>query len=112
MRLNIGGVDGHRTVHARRTRQRVEDIRPDSLPAPAVEAIVDRRIGTIDFRTIAPARSRVKHMHDAAYHTPVVDTMRSAPTPRQQRLDPAPLRLAQPIDSLRHPKPSESPGDL
>ena len=37
---------------------------------------------TVGIGTIAPARSRVQHVHDPADHTPIIDPMRSAPPAR------------------------------
>jgi hypothetical protein len=42
-------------------------------------------------------------MHDAADHTPIIDPVRSFAPSRQQRLNPLPFRIAQPINLLCHP---------
>jgi hypothetical protein len=42
-------------------------------------------------------------MHDAADHAPIIDTMGGFASARQQRLDPLPLRFAQPINLLCRP---------
>jgi hypothetical protein len=44
----------------------------------------------------------MQHVHDAADHPTVVDPVRPAATARQQRLDPRPFPIAQPIQ-LHHP---------
>jgi len=42
-------------------------------------------------------------MEDAADHPPIVNPMRSSPTSRQQRFDPRPFRIAQPVKLPCHP---------
>ena len=42
MGFDVAGIYRHRSVHAGRSGQSVKNIRPNPLPAPAVEAIVDR----------------------------------------------------------------------
>lgn len=51
----VGRVHRYRSVHTGRSRQGVKDTRPNPLPASAVEAVIDRCVGTLDFRAIAPA---------------------------------------------------------
>ena len=65
MGLDVAGVHRDRSVHAGRSGQGVKDARPNPLPAPAVEAVIDRCVGAIDFRAIAPARTGFQHVHDA-----------------------------------------------
>jgi hypothetical protein len=38
----------------------------------------------------------MEHVHDAADYPPIVNPMRTAPSFRQQRLDPRPFLVAQP----------------
>ena len=52
--------------------QRLEDCLPSSALGPPVEAIVDRRVRTIFGRTIAPSRTGLEHVHDAADNAPIV----------------------------------------
>src|SRR5215207_8036233 len=75
---------------------------PDATPRPAHEAIIDRRRWTIGFRAIAPAAAALENMHDAADHTPVVHTLDPAHIPRQMRLNPRPLLVAQPEQLPAH----------
>ena len=102
MGLDVGRIDRARSVHAGRSRQGVEYAGPYPLPAPAIEAIVDRRVGPVDLRAIAPARPTAQHMDDAADHPTIIDAMGSLTASGQQRLDPLPLRIAQPINALPH----------
>jgi hypothetical protein len=46
--------------------QSFEDRAPSVFLGPAIEAIVDGRVGTVLVRTVAPARARLQHMDDAA----------------------------------------------
>jgi len=100
--LDVRTVDRHRPNHAGRTRQCIENIGPDALSAPTIEPVVDRRVGIIVRRTIAPPRARAQHMHDPADDPAVIDTMRAAPPSRHQWLNPFPIRIAQPIQLLPH----------
>lgn len=102
MGFDVGRVDRSRSIHARRARQGIKDIGPDALTAPAIEAIVDRRVRPVDFRAITPAGPTTQHVDDTADHPAIIDPMRPAAPSRQQRLDPLPLRIAQPINLLRH----------
>ena len=58
MDLDVGAVDRHGPDHAGRAGQRVKDVGPDALAAPAIEAVVDRRIGAIVGRAIPPTCAR------------------------------------------------------
>jgi hypothetical protein len=78
----------------------VKDIGPDSLTDPAVEAIVNRRVRPIHFRAIAPARPTAHHVDDISDYPAIIDPMQSASPSRQQRFNPPPLRIAQPITCL------------
>ena len=79
MGFDVAGVHRDRSVHASRSGQGVKNARPNSLTAPAIEAVVDRRVGAIDFRAIAPARPGFQHVHDAANHATIIYPMRSFP---------------------------------
>src|SRR5580692_6453387 len=105
MDLDMRGVDRHGSDHAGRPGQCVKNIGPDALAAPTIEAVVDRRVGTIIGRTIPPTRTRAQHVHDTTDDPAVVDAMRPAPAARHQRLNPSPLRIAQPIELLPHQGP-------
>src|SRR5690606_26295821 len=80
VRLDVGGVDGHGTPDAVVTGQGLEHAEPDALPAPAVEAVVDRRVRTVLGRAVPPARPTPEHMHDARDHPAIIDSMRSLAT--------------------------------
>lgn len=76
MGFDVGRVHRDRSVHTGRAGQGVKDARPNPLPAAAVEAIIDRRVGAIDFRAIAPVRTRFQHVHDATDEAAIIDPMR------------------------------------
>ena len=40
---------------------------------PTVEAVVDRRVGAVVRRAVAPARARAKHVNDPADHPPIIN---------------------------------------
>lgn len=108
VRLDVGGVDRHHpasSMDAGVAGQRLEQPMPDALPRPAVEAVVDGRVGAVDLRAVAPPRSRAQHVRDPRDHPPIIDAMRPFPPPRQKRLDPRPFHIANPIIALGHPAP-------
>ncbi len=88
MGLDVGRVNRGCAVHARRSRQGIENLGPKTLATPAVEAIVDRCVGDIDLRTIPPARTGLQHVHDPSDHPPVIDAMRAFATAGKKRLNP------------------------
>lgn len=102
MDFDVRAVDRHGPDHAGRAGQRVKDGGPDALAAPPIEAVVDRRVGTVVGRAIAPAGARTQHMHDPADDSAIVDTVRTTPATRHQRLNPLPFRIAKPIELLPH----------
>lgn len=100
MGLDVGRVDRSRSIHAPRAGQGINDMGQNSLTAPAIEVIIDRRVRPVDLRAIAPARTTTQHMDDAADHPAIIGPMRPALPPRKQRLDPPPLPIAQPAVPL------------
>ena len=66
---------------------------PDSSLAPAVEAIVGRRVRPVSLGHIAPRRTRAQHPEDAVEHAPAFLRLDAAPLCRQQRFDDAPLEV-------------------
>ena len=102
MNLDVSAVDRHGPDHAGGACQRIKDIGQDALPAPTIEAVVDRRIGTIVGRAIPPTPALAQHVHDPADDPAIIDAMRTASATRHQRFNPPPLRFAQPIQLLPH----------
>src|SRR6266851_6378235 len=103
MGLDARTVDRHRSGNPARSGKRLENLKPDPLPAPPIEPVVDRCVGAIGSRTVAPTRTRTKHMNDPANHTPVINPMSPTTAKRHQRFDLRPLSLRQPIKRLSHP---------
>ena len=63
---------------------------------PAVEAVVDRRRGTILGRAVLPAAADLEHMQDAGVHPTVIDPAGARLVLGQMRFDRRPLLVAQP----------------
>ena len=68
---------------------------PDPSLAPAIEAIVGRRIWPIALRKIAPWRAGPQRPEDAIEHTPVVFALGTRTALRQHRFDDSPLEIRQ-----------------
>lgn len=102
MSFDRGGVQRQRNGVFAELRQGFKDRTPSIFLGPAIEAIVDRRIGAILLRTIAPTPTRLQHMDDAADDAPVVVAHRARQSTRQMRLDTRPLPVAQPKQTLTH----------
>ena len=82
--------------------QGFEDRAPSTASSPAIEAVVDRRIGPIVTRTITPAATRLQHMDDAADDTPIISALRPAQSAGKMRGNARPLPIAQPKQSSLH----------
>ena len=85
--------------------QGFEDRPPAPAFGPAIEAIVDGRVGAILWRAIAPAGATLKHMNDAADAPPIVITFRSGQVSGQARRNACPLPVIQPKQPCAHRKP-------
>jgi len=82
--------------------QRFKDRAPSSALCPTIEAIVDRRVRPVFRWTIAPPRTRLQHVNDAADDAPIVVPIRSRQSRRQMRLDTRPLPVIQPKQTRAH----------
>ncbi len=109
MSLDRGGVERQRDGIFARLRQCLEDAAPSAFLGPAVEAIVDRRVGAVLARTIAPSCPRLQHMDDAADDAPIVISLRTRQALRQMRRDPRPLPVIQPKQTQTHSLAPKSP---
>lgn len=96
--LDRSAVDGGAGVDAAVAGQGLEDVVLDALAAPAIEAVVDRRVRSVFGGAVAPARTRLEHMDNTGDHPVIVDTPRATPTARQVRLDPGLRLIVQPIE--------------
>ena len=106
MGLDRGRVDGGAGVDAAVTGQGFEDVVPDALAAPPVEAIVDRCVRPILGRTVAPAPARLEHVDDAGDHPAIIDPSRTATPAKQVWLDPRPSLVIQPVELPHSRSPS------
>jgi len=106
MRLNRSGVDGQSHAVLAATRERFKDRLPMAALGPAIEAIVDRRVRTKLGRAVAPARTALKHVNDAADDASIVFTRRPGLVRWQMRLYLSPLLVVKPEKSFAHRSPS------
>ena len=109
MSLDRGRVERQGDGILAELRQSFEDRTPSATFGPAIEAIVDRRVGAIFGGAIAPACPRLQHMNDAADDAPIVVARRTRQARRQMRLDPHPLPVTQPKQTLTHSLAPNSP---
>jgi hypothetical protein len=93
LNLDGGAVDGSRVV-GDGLRQRVENPLPKSPAAPAVEAIVDRRGGSIDCRAVLPPAAAAQDMDNPTDDPPVVLAARTGVDLGKQRIDRRPCFVA------------------
>src|SRR5580704_14682683 len=56
----------------RRSGDRLKYSLPDSSPTPTVEAIVDRLVRAVFWRTVLPPTSHLQHKHDPAQNAPIL----------------------------------------
>src|SRR6476661_135946 len=85
-----GRVEGQRDGIFARLGQRLKDCEPSSALGPTIEAIVDGRARAVFTRTIAPSRTRLQHVNNAADDTTVVVPLRSRQSRGQMRLNTRP----------------------
>jgi hypothetical protein len=93
--------------------QSLKDRAPSVFLGPAIETIVDRRVGAVLVRTIAPACPRLQHMDDAADDASIVVPLRTWQAVRKMPLDPRPLPVIQPKQTRTHSlAPYSQPGAM
>ena len=93
MRFHMRGVD-HLCIRGSSVPGELpEQILPDTAPRPADKPVINRGRRTIFRWAIAPAAPTLEHMHDAAYHAPVVHPFDASHIGRQVRLDSLPLLI-------------------
>ena len=108
MSLDRGRVERQRDGIAAGLCQRFKDCAPSPALSPAVEAIVDGRVGAVFTRAVAPSRSRLQHVNDSADDAAVVVPIRPRQSHRQMRLDTCPLPVIQPKQTRAHSLAPES----
>ena len=72
---------------------------PDARFAPAIETVVDRRVGAVALGQIAPRRAGAQDVENAVDDLPVVLRLGPAPIHRQHRLDDTPLEVREIVTS-------------
>ena len=82
--------------------QGFKDYAPSSALGPTIEAIVDRRVRPVFRWTIAPSRTRLQHVNDAADDATIIVPIRSGQSRRQVRFYPRPLLIVQPKQAATH----------
>src|SRR5919106_759955 len=102
MSLDRGGVQRQDDGVSAWLSQGLEDGAPSAFLGPAIEAIVDRRVGAVLMRTIAPAGSRLQHMDDVADDASIVVPLWTWQAVRKMCLDPRPLPVVQPKQTRTH----------
>jgi hypothetical protein len=80
--------------------------RKDRLPAsalgPSIKPIIDRRVGTVFARAIAPTCAGLQHVDDAADDTSIVVAFRTRQSAGKMRPEPRPLTVVQPEQARSH----------
>src|SRR6516165_12442652 len=102
MRFDMRAVEGHLLGRLRRARHRLEDLLPNSAPAPAVEAIVHGRIWAVFWGTVLPSTARLQYMHDPAQDPSIVLRLRTRSIHRNERPDLRPLLFIEPKQIRSH----------
>lgn len=88
--------------------QGLEDVVPDTLAAPPIEAVVDR-LCTSPYSAGQSRQARsTEHVDDARDHPVIIDPPSSATPARQVRLDPHPSFTIQPVGLPHSRPPSEN----
>jgi len=108
MSFDRGRVERQRDGIFAKLGQRFKDCAPSSALGPAIEAIVDGRVRAVFTRTIAPSRTGLQHVNDAADDAPIVVPFRPRQSRRQMRFDTRPLSIIQPKQPLAHSLAPES----
>lgn len=100
MRFDRGGVDGQSHAVLATAGERFKDRLPMSALSPAIETIVDRRVRAIIGRAIAPARTALKHVNDAADDTSIIIARRAGLVRWQMWAYQSPLLVVEPEQSF------------
>jgi FkbM family methyltransferase len=99
--LDARAVDEQARWHPLDAGKLAEDALPDPALGPAHEAVVERLLGPVDRRTVAPPPAALQRMDDPAQHAAVIDPLLAPHVGRQQRRDPRPLLIRKP-EEIRH----------
>jgi hypothetical protein len=96
MGLHISAVQRDGAADAALLDQGSIDALPDPAPRPAIEAVVDRGVGAVFDRAIAPAAARLQDVDDSADDAAVIDPASTRLITGQKRLDHRPGIIAEP----------------
>lgn len=96
MSFDRGGVDGQGHPVLATPGKRFKNRLPMPALGPAIEPIVDRRVRTVVRRAIAPPRTALKHMNNAADDASIVIARRPRLVRWKMRLYARPLPIVQP----------------
>jgi hypothetical protein len=102
MRFDMRAVEGHSFRPLNRFGCRFKDALPNSLRTPAVEAIIDRLVRPIFWRTVDPSTSGLEHMHDSTQNAPIVLRLHATAVERNKWFNPRPLLVAEPKQVCPH----------
>src|SRR5258708_39804038 len=102
MRFDMRAVEGRSFRPLSRFGRRFKDALPNSLRAPAVEAIIDRLVRPILRRTVDPSTSSLEHMHDSTQNAPIVLRLHATAVTWNKRFNPRPLLVAKPKKVFSH----------
>ena len=102
MRFDVRGVDHLGVRRSTAAGELPEQVFPYAASRPPSEAIVDCRSRPVSFGTIGPAAAAFQHVYNAADNATIVLPLDTAHIGRQVRLDPLPLRIAQPKQIPAH----------
>jgi len=80
-----------------RLRYRIHQPIPDAGFAPAIEAIVGRRVRAVALRQVAPRRTSSQYPENAVHHPAIILALGPRSAPRQHPFDDRPLRIRQVI---------------
>ena len=108
VRPDGGGIDAEVLRYFRPGDQFRENPAPEPFPAPAIEAVIDRRWRAIDRRAVLPAATRLQDVNDARDHPPVIDPSCPRLIGRQERPDRRPCPVGKP-EFTRHLLPPPPP---
>ena len=100
-----GGIDRQSYAFLAAASERLKDRLPMSALSPAIETIIDRCVGTIVGRAIAPACAALKHVNDTADNASIVFARRACLVRWQMRLYLSPLLAVEPKQSFAHRSP-------
>ena len=101
---DVSGVDRGVLGHCAGPRQCLQAPHPEPATGPAIDAIVNRRGGTVGLGALAPSATGLQDVQDAGDHPSIIDPASSRLIAGKVRLDRRPLLVRQP-EKNTHPSP-------